>query len=140
MTAWAVTRTDRFRAGVMGAGVTDWGAMSGLSDLPTFESVLVGDLPWDGAGPHQYAKRSPISYASHRQAPLLILHGQNDIRVPPGQATAFHRALRGQEAPLELVTYPREPHAIEEARHQTDLLRRVRQWYGRWLPLGDAAD
>jgi dipeptidyl aminopeptidase/acylaminoacyl peptidase len=136
MTAWAVTRTTRFRAGVMGAGISDWGAMSSLSDLPTFESVLVDDRPWDGPGPHDFARRSPISYAASRETPLLILHGQKDVRVPIGQATAFHRALRGQDVPVELVSYPREPHGVGEARHQVDLLRRVREWYQRWLPLG----
>lgn len=140
LTAWSVTQTSRFKAGVMGAGVSDWGAMSAQSDLPTFESILVPDRPWDGPGPHDFARRSPISYAADRRTPLLILHGQNDIRVPIGQATAFHRALRDQEAPVELVTYPREPHGVGEARHQADLLRRVRQWVTEWLPLTPEAD
>ncbi|MGH3472815.1 MAG: S9 family peptidase [Nocardioidaceae bacterium] len=135
LTAWAVTQTDRFKAAVMGAGVSDWGAMAALSDLPTFETALAGDTPWAGPGPHRAAQRSPISYANERRTPLLILHGQEDIRVPIGQATAFHRALRSQQAPVELVTYPREPHGIAERVHQLDLLRRVRDWYARWLPL-----
>ena len=38
MTAWAVTATkNRFRAGVMGAGVSDWGQLAAESDLPEFE-------------------------------------------------------------------------------------------------------
>jgi dipeptidyl aminopeptidase/acylaminoacyl peptidase len=133
LTAWAVTHTDRFKAAVVGAGPTDWGAMAALSDLPTFEATLGGDTPWDGPGPHRAAERSPISYACHRTTPLLILHGQQDERVPAGQATAFHRALRAQHAPLEMVTYPREPHAISERTHQADVLRRVRDWYDQWL-------
>ncbi|MGH3503039.1 MAG: prolyl oligopeptidase family serine peptidase [Nocardioidaceae bacterium] len=133
LTAWAVTHTDRFKAAVMGAGPTDWGAMAGLSDLPTFEGALGGDAPWDGPGPHRAAERSPISYAANRTTPLLILHGKQDERVPLGQATAFHRAMRSQPAPLEMVTYPREPHGISEKAHQVDLLRRVRDWYDRWL-------
>ena len=119
----------------MGAGVSDWGAMAAISDLPTFETALGGDAPWDGPGPHRFAERSPISYAANRRTPLLIVHGQADVRVPIGQATAFHRALRGQDVPVELVTYPREPHGIAERRHQLDLLRRVREFYARWLPL-----
>lgn len=136
LTAWAVTQTDRFRAAVMGAGPTDWGAMAELSDVPTFEGTLGGDTPWDGPGPHHAAARSPISYAGRRRTPLLILHGQQDVRVPVGQATAFHRAMRGQPAALEMVTYPREPHGVSERAHQIDLLRRVREWYDRWLDVG----
>ena len=65
--------------------------------------------------------------------PVLILHGEKDERVPLSQAVTFHRAVRDQEAPVELVTYPREPHGIAERRHQLDLMRRVVAWYDRWL-------
>ena len=53
--------------------------------------------------------------------------------MPHSQAVAFHRAVRDQDAPVELVTYPREPHGIGERRHQEDLMRRVREWFDRWL-------
>ncbi len=133
LTAWAVTQTGRFAAGVMGAGVSDWGMMAGTSDMQTFEAMLGGDTPWDGPGPHHFAEGSPISYASRRTTPLLILHGADDARVPHSQAVAFHRALRDQEAPVELATYPREPHGIAERQHQVDLMHRVREWFDRWL-------
>ncbi len=133
LTAWAVTQTDRFRAAVMGAGVSDWGLMAATSDLPTFEAALGGSLPWDGPGPHHAAFGSPISYAARRSTPLLILHGAEDERVPVSQAVSFHRAVRDQEAPVQLVTYPREPHGIRERRHQEDVMRRVREWFDRWL-------
>ncbi len=133
LTAWAVTQTDRFRAGVMGAGVSDWGMMAATSDLPTFEAALGGSVLWDGPGPHHAAIGSPVSYAARRTTPLLIVHGANDERVPHSQAVAFYRALRDQEALVALVTYPREPHAVGERLHQLDLMRRVVAWYDRWL-------
>jgi dipeptidyl aminopeptidase/acylaminoacyl peptidase len=133
MTAWAVTQTNRFKAGVMGAGISDWGMMSMTSDVPTFESVLSGDRPWDGPGPHNADRLSPISYAANVETPLLILHGKEDARVPVSQAIGYERALRERGVPVQLVTYPREPHGIRERAHQRDLLRRVRGWYARWL-------
>ncbi len=133
MTAWAVTQTGRFKAGVMGAGVSDWGMLTMTSDLPTFEAVLGGDRPWDGAGPSNAARISPISYAKNAHTPLLILHGKNDARVPVSQATGFALALRENETPVDVVTYPREPHGVRERNHQRDILRRVRAWYDRWL-------
>jgi dipeptidyl aminopeptidase/acylaminoacyl peptidase len=133
MTAWAVTQTDRFKAGIMGAGVSDWGMMVMTSDLPDFERELGGSAPWEGLGPHQHAKLSPISFAHQVKTPVLILHGENDARVPLSQAVGFHRALREHQVPTEFVIYPREPHSISERAHQIDLLRRVRSWYDRWL-------
>ncbi|MHB8575642.1 MAG: alpha/beta hydrolase family protein, partial [Dehalococcoidia bacterium] len=130
---WTPGTADRYRCGVDGAGPTDWGAMSSESDMPAFEAMLGGSRLGDGIGPHRHAAVSPISYADRVRTPLLILHGGNDERVPPGQATGFFRELRPRGVPLELAIYPREPHNVQEQAHQIDILERVRAWYGRWL-------
>ena len=117
----------------MGAGVSDWGLMVQTSDVPNFERELGGSAPWEGIGPHQHAKLSPISFARQAKTPVLILHGERDARVPLSQVTGFHRALREYEVPCEFIVYPREPHGIGERAHQLDLLQRVRSWFDRWL-------
>ena len=133
MTAWAVGHTRRFKAGVMGAGVSDWNMMTLTSDLPTFESVLGGSSPWDGIDRDRAAEVSPIYFAAKATTPLLMLHGKNDERVPVSQAIGFERALRERNVPTQLVVYPREPHGVRERAHQLDILRRVLDWYNTWL-------
>src|SRR4029079_6038067 len=133
MSAWAVTQTQRFKAAIVGAGPTDWGMMAATSDMPRFDSALGGSTLWEGAGPHRHAQLSPLSFARNVTTPVLILHGQNDARVPLNQAISFHRALREVGAQTELWIYPREPHGIGERAHPIDLLKRVRAWYERWL-------
>ncbi len=139
MTAWAVTQTNRFKAGVMGAGVSDWNMMTMTSDVPTFESVLGGSKPWDGVGPQRADEVSPISFAARAETPLLMLHGKSDERVPVSQAIGFERALRERNVPTQLVVYPREPHGVRERAHQRDILRRVLAWYTRWLGQPESA-
>ncbi len=129
MSAWAVTQTGRFKAAVMGAGVSDWGMMVMTSDMPDFEQELGGSAPWDGETQRRHLDLSPITFARHVTTPVLILHGENDARVPLSQATGFHRALRKQGVPVEFVVYPREPHGVAERAHQIDILKRVRRWY-----------
>jgi dipeptidyl aminopeptidase/acylaminoacyl peptidase len=136
MTAWALTRTDRFKAGIMGAGVSDWGSMVAASDVPDFERSLGGSAPWEGPGPHPHARLSPISFARQVKTPLLVLHGERDQRVPLSQAIGFHRAVRENGTPVELVVYPREGHGIGERAHQIDVLKRVRGWFGKWIEPG----
>ena len=133
MTAWAVGQTDRFRAGVMGAGVSDWGMMVAESDVPHFEAALGGSTGWEGVGPHRHDALSPASFVHRVRTPVLILHGERDERVPVGQGRYFARGLRAYGVPFELVVYPREPHGIQERNHQLDLLRRTRAWFDRWL-------
>ncbi len=133
LSAWAVTQTGRFRAAVVGAGVTDWSMLALTSDVPTFEASLAGGSPWDADDRRRADARSPIVGAPAVRTPTLILSGEQDERVPVSQARAFHLALRRHGLAVELVTYPREPHGLRERRHQEDVLRRVRNWYGRWL-------
>lgn len=128
MTAWGITQTTRFRAAVVGAGPSDWGMMVAESDSPTFEATLGGSTGWEGPGPHRHDELSPISYAHRVTTPTLILHGEEDERVPLGQARFFARALRAHGVEFELVVYPREPHTLDERNHLLDLLRRWRDW------------
>ena len=138
MTAWAVGQdeagsTPRFRCGVMGAGVSDWGMMVAESDLPTFEAGLGGSTGWEGIGPHPHDRVSPISFVHRVKTPVLMLHGERDERVPVSQAQFFARGLRRYGVPNELVIYPREPHGLRERAHQIDATRRQRVWFDRWL-------
>jgi len=137
LTAWAVTHSDRFRAAVMGAGVSSWPAMSMTSDVPTFSGDVAGGSPWSPT-PGNSLEHSPISYASRVSTPLLMLHGQEDVRVPVSQSFGMQRALRGLDVPVELVVYPREPHSIGERRHQVDLMNRVLSWFTTHLPTASA--
>ncbi|MFT4038699.1 MAG: S9 family peptidase [Thermomicrobiales bacterium] len=140
MTAWALGHSDRFRCGIMGAGVSDWGMMVATGDIPSFSGGMGGSLPWSGAGPHQHVATSPISFAHRVTTPTLIPHGGADVRVPLNQGQFFAQALREHSVPCELVVYPREGHLINERQHQLDLLTRVRAWVARWLGPGWKAD
>jgi dienelactone hydrolase len=133
MAAWAVGQTDRFKAAVMGAGISDWGMLAATGEEGPFEAALGGSSGWEGPGPHRHDRLSPISYAAEVRTPVLILHGENDPNVPVSQAEFFHRALRRFGAEHTYVVYPREHHAIRERNHQLDVLRRTRAWFDRWL-------
>ncbi|MEU8236389.1 prolyl oligopeptidase family serine peptidase [Actinoplanes sp. NPDC048967] len=123
MAAWAVGQTNRFRAALMGAGISDWAMLAATGEEGRFEAALSGSN----------GRQSPISYAGEVRTPVLILHGENDTNVPISQAELFHRALRGYGVEHEYVVYPGEKHAIRERGHQLDVLRRTRAWFDRWL-------
>ncbi|HEY3481133.1 MAG TPA: S9 family peptidase [Streptomyces sp.] len=133
MAAWAISRTDRFKAAVTGAGISDWGMQAGTGDWGVLDAALGGGAGWDGPGPHVHDLHSPLSYASRITTPVLILHGEEDTNVPLGQAIHFHRALRHFGVEHEFVVYPREGHGLQERPHQLDALRRTRAWFDRWL-------
>jgi dipeptidyl aminopeptidase/acylaminoacyl peptidase len=133
MTAWAVGQTDRFKAALMNAGISDWGMIAGAGEYGAMDGVLAGSFGWEGTGPHPHDRVSPISFASKVRTPVLIVSGEDDTNVPLAQAIYFHRALSRYGAEHELVVYPREGHGLRERNHQRDLLLRTRAWFDRWL-------
>jgi dipeptidyl aminopeptidase/acylaminoacyl peptidase len=132
MSSWAVTHTDRFKAAVIGAGVTDLISFAGTTDImPSFTERYLGGIPfhrWE-----MYSTHSPLTYLRNCKTPSLILHGEADPRVPVSQGWEFYNGLKMLGVPTEMVTYPREPHGINETAHQADLLKRVLSWYDQHL-------
>jgi dipeptidyl aminopeptidase/acylaminoacyl peptidase len=133
MAAWAVGQTDRFKAALVNAGISDWGMIAGTGEYGPMDGVLAGSFGWEGAGPHPHDRVSPISFASKVRTPVLIVHGEDDPNVPLAQAIYFHRALSHYGVEHDLVVYPREGHGPRERNHQRDLLQRTRAWFDRWL-------
>jgi dipeptidyl aminopeptidase/acylaminoacyl peptidase len=127
MTAWAITQTTRFKAAMVGAGLTNMWSMYGTNDIP---SVLIGYF--GGIANKEtlplYMNRSAMSHIDNVTTPTLILHGGNDERVPLGQAQELFRGLKDRGKTTELVVYPREGHGITEYYHQKDRLTRIRDW------------
>ncbi len=135
ITAWAVTQTDRFKAAVMGAGVSNMISDQGTNDIPGFNL----DYFYDSyeslyADPALLWDRSPMKYITNVTTPTLVLHGEKDNRVAASQGLEFYQALKALGRPTQMVIYPREPHGIREREHQLDLQRRVLEWFRRYLP------
>ncbi|MDQ3860449.1 MAG: S9 family peptidase [Actinomycetota bacterium] len=134
LTALAVTRTDRFKAAVIGAGVSNLISDNSLGDIPSANLSYFRDSVYHDPDP--YYERSPIRYVSNARTPTLILHGEEDKRVAVAQSVEMYIALRTLKVETQLVTYPREGHSIEEREHQLDLVRRVLNWFERHLQPG----
>ena len=136
MTAWSITQTARFKAAMVGAGLTNLWSMYGTNDIP---NVLIGYFGGQ-AGPERlplYMERSAMTRIDKVVTPTLILHGGSDERVPIGQAQELFRGLKDRGKPTELVLYPREGHGITEYYHQKDRLTRIQEWITRYT-LGEA--
>jgi len=131
MTAWVITQTNRFKAAMVGAGLTDMVSMYGTNDIPNVLTTYFGGIPSKETLP-LYGARSAMSHIDNVTTPTLILHGGSDERVPIGQAQELFRALKDRGKTVELVIYPREPHGFAEYYHQRDRLSRIQEWVTRY--------
>jgi dipeptidyl aminopeptidase/acylaminoacyl peptidase len=133
MAMWAVTQTNRFKAAVAGAGLSDLAAEFGTEDSPTYDEWFYG-TPYENLSAFQ--KNSPITFVKMAKTPTLILQGEADVVDPIGQSQQFYRGLKRYGAETELVVYPREGHGFREEKHIVDYLNRLISWFDRYLKNG----
>ncbi|HEX9416292.1 MAG TPA: S9 family peptidase [Gaiellaceae bacterium] len=131
MSAWAVTQTDRFAASIPLAAVTDWRSFHLTTNIARFDELFLDADPYEEGG--EYDARSPVVQAKKCKTPTLMLHGQEDLCVPVGQAQEMYQALVEAGVETELVVYPREGHGWFEREHLLDTWGRIRDWFGRHL-------
>ncbi|MGH9935030.1 MAG: S9 family peptidase [Blastocatellia bacterium] len=126
MTFWTITQTDRFKAAIGHAGISDWYSFHGQSDVPGLMEYGFAGQPWTSA--ETYRKWSPMSYVDRAKTPIMITHGERDLRVPIAQAEQYYRALKKRGVETVFLRYPREGHGIQEPNHQIDLVQRQLEW------------
>lgn len=131
MSSFAITRTDRFQASMVGAGVTNLISMTGTSDIPSFLPAYFESEYWENYERHQ--KHSAIFNVENVTTPTLILHPEEDIRVPISQGYELYVALDRLGVDTKMVTYPRQPHGIREPKFTIDAAERQLKWLEKYL-------
>lgn len=123
MSAWLVTRTDRFAAALPMFPVTDWFSMHYTCNIAEWCSLFLDDSPENPTG--EYFQRSPVFFTDRVTTPCLLMAGALDRCTPAGQALEFHNALLEHGVQSELVVYPGEGHGVRSFPAQVDFTARV---------------
>lgn len=131
MTSWTITQTRRFKAASVGAGVTNLMSFNGTSDIPSFVPDYFGAESWENLD--LYRDHSALFQVKGVMTPTLILHGESDVRVPVSQGYELYNALRRQNVPVKMVTYPRQGHGPQEPKFVLDIGERLLEWFNRHL-------
>jgi dipeptidyl aminopeptidase/acylaminoacyl peptidase len=130
MTSWTVTQTQRYKAAIEGAGITDW-----LSFIPTSDIWQTDyDARLQEKDPGPMLKFSAVMFADRVTTPLLILHGSADARVPTFQGFEFYALLKERGKTVRMVTYPGSPHFPRLAEQRRDVLDEVGSWLDKYNP------
>jgi dipeptidyl aminopeptidase/acylaminoacyl peptidase len=132
MAMFAVTQTQRFKAAVAGAGISDWQSYYGENSIDQWMTPYFGAPVYDD--PTVYAKSSAINFIRQAQTPTLVVVGERDGECPAPQSFEFWHALRARHVPTRLVVYPNEGHMFTDPSHQRDIMVRAAEWFARYLP------
>jgi dipeptidyl aminopeptidase/acylaminoacyl peptidase len=134
MTMFAVTQTNRFKAAVSGAGLSDWLSYYGENSIDQWMIPYFGASVYDD--PAVYAKSSAINYIKKAHTPTLVVVGDRDGECPAPQSYEFWHALRDEHVPTQLVVYPNEGHGFVNPAHRRDVMDRAVEWFAKYMPPG----
>jgi dipeptidyl aminopeptidase/acylaminoacyl peptidase len=134
MTNWIISHTTRFKAAVTLRSISNFVSDDGTRDGAYGHSDdFGGDIftTYD-----TYWNYSPLKYADRVKTPTLVLHSDNDYRVPIEQGEQWFRALQHFGVPSEIVFFPRENHNLTrtgEPKHLVESLNWQVYWFDRYL-------
>ena len=139
MTTWIVSHTDRFHAACSERSVNNFVLEGGSADIGWAFKAIIGAHWWEA--PDAYRLVSPSTYAASITTPLLILHSEEDLRCPIGNAEDLFAILRLRKQDVELVRFPAESHNLSRSgspAHRVMRFEAILDWFERKLGSGRA--
>jgi dipeptidyl aminopeptidase/acylaminoacyl peptidase len=126
-----------FSAAVDLFGPLDWFSMMKNSDplLQQYIVVLLGD---PDKNRQVYQDTSPLKYVANIKAPLLVLQGENDPRVPKEETDQIVDMLKKRGNVVDVHYYAAEGHGFAKRENQIDAIHRTLDWFAKYLPAGTA--
>jgi dipeptidyl aminopeptidase/acylaminoacyl peptidase len=135
LTNWVVTQTTRFKAAVSQRDISDWANFWYTADFTLFTPSWFRKAPFED--PAEFAQRSPITYATKIQTPLMFILGDEDWRTPPSAGgEPLFRALKYLKRPTVMVRFPGESHELSRSGkpwHRIERLQHIVGWFDKWL-------
>ncbi|MDO7844089.1 S9 family peptidase [Sphingomonas immobilis] len=131
MAMWANTQTQRFKAIVAGAGISNWISYYGTNGIDQWMLPYFGKTLYDDEA--AYRAPSAIYFMKQARTPTFIWVGERDIEVPPTQSIEYWHALKDLGVPASLVIYPDEGHGVRGQGNAEDLRARTVAWFDRYL-------
>jgi len=139
-TAQLVTMTDRYKAAMAGAPVSNmfsayggirWG--SGLNRQFQYEKTQsrIGKTIWEA--PELYVENSPIFGIPEIETPLLIMHNDGDGAVPWYQGIEMFVGMKRLGKPVWMLNYNGDQHNLMQNANRMDLSIRMRQFFDHYL-------
>ena len=135
MSSWIVGHDTRFGAAVVGAPCTSLSSLYGTSDI----GVRFGEVQWGRkrkVSLQALVDRSPLTYAPNVDTPVLLMHGEEDVRCPIEQSEQYFVALKRLGKEVEFVRFPGCSHLFLRTGHprmREEYLSRMLAWFDRHL-------
>jgi len=132
LTAWTIAHDQRFTAAIVERGFLDPEVFPGTSDIGDFFGA-----EYMGSDLEGMRAQSPQAVVGGVKTPTFVIHSEQDLRCPLGQAERYYASLRSQGVDAELLIFPGENHELSRSgrpRHRVQRFQAMLDWWQRYLP------
>lgn len=91
--------------------------------------------PWEQ--PENYEKFNPANYVKDWRVPMLVIHGEQDFRIPLEQGLAAFTALQRRGIPSRFLEFPDENHWVLKPQNSVLWHDTVNTWLKKWTAPAD---
>jgi dipeptidyl aminopeptidase/acylaminoacyl peptidase len=135
MVAWIISHDNRFKAANAQRGVYDLTTFMGEGNAWRLIPDHFGGYPWEKETKVLLDANSPYSFVDKINTPLLIIHGDVDLRTGVIQSEMLYKSLKILNKPVEYIRYPKEGHELTRSGNpgrMMDHMLRVIEFFERY--------
>lgn len=136
MVAWIISHDNRFKAANAQRGVYELTTFMGEGNAWFLVPNDFGGYPWDTETKKLLDSESPYNYVRNINTPLLIIHGDQDLRTGVTQSEMLYKSLKILNKPVEYIRYPKEGHELTRSGNpgrMMDHMLRVIEFFERYV-------
>jgi dipeptidyl aminopeptidase/acylaminoacyl peptidase len=138
LVTWIVGHTNRFKVACSQRGVYELSTFMGEGNAWRLVPNYFGGYPWEKATKAILDRESPYTYVQNIKTPLLIFHGENDLRTGVIQSEMLYKSLKVLGREVEYVRHPGGTHELTRSgnnRQRIDQMLRTYEFFGRYLKI-----
>jgi dipeptidyl aminopeptidase/acylaminoacyl peptidase len=138
LVAWIVGHTNRFKVACAQRGVYELSTFMGEGNAWRLVPNYFGGYPWEKSTKAILDRESPYSYVQNIKTPLLIFHGENDLRTGVIQSEMLYKSLKVLGRDVEYVRHPGGTHELTRSgnnRQRIDQMLRTYEFFARYLKI-----
>ncbi len=136
LTAWIVSHDNRFKAAFAQRGVYDLTTFMGEGNAWRLTPNYFGGYPWQEKTKDILDRESPYTYVDKIRTPLLIKHGENDLRTGIIQSEMMYKSMKIMGKEVEYVRMPGATHELSRTgnvRQKIDRMLRIYEFFERYI-------
>lgn len=135
LTAWIVGHDHRFKAAFAQRGVYELTTFMGEGNAWRLTPNYFG-YPWEAKTKDILERESPYTYVDKIKTPLLIKHGENDLRTGVIQSEMMYKSMKILGKEVEYVRMPGGTHELSRTgnvRQKIDRMLRIYEFFERYI-------